>query len=729
MRTLGSALSGVAIAGALALGFGCSTPNSGPSDAGGSTGGDSGGAALDGGAVLDDGGKPVTGDGSVIAGDGSVLSGDGSVLSGDGSVLSGDGSVVIVTGDGGALAGDGGTETALDAGPIVCDPHAVTGAATLADKTADWSLAGVVGNRLMAADLDGDGYPDLIVHAIYTNARETIGAAPKRVWVLMNRPKAGGGRQFVDATVDSGVFAIPGNTTQLRSAQLAVAGDVDNDGDLDLFSGTYVDTTHLETDPGDRSTVLLNDGTGHFTAATASAPAQVAQTTSGASFLDYDHNGTLDVFVGFWYTEYGFSFVGFSPELYRGAGDGTFEAVTEGAGLTFDTSGALSTVLAGTNPRPAYGVTTCDVDDDAWTDLLVSAYGRQWNQLFHSDRRGHFLEKGKASGFAGDDLVDFKDNQFFLCWCTFNTTAAECQGVAQPSIGGCSESYWNPGLDDQLARLNGNTFTTVCADLNGDGKLDLYNAEIKHWHIGQSSDPSQLLVSKSQPGDVGFDRPGNAATGLAFPHPTPDWNEGGMHAAPGDLNNDGRTDLVVGASDYPDQFGLVFLQQTEGQFAEKGAQMGMHHACLSGMAVADFDRDGDLDVVVGSGTARDCSATWKTNEVHLYQSDASTKGSWLEVRLVGDPAMKVNKAAIGAKVTVTVNGVSQVQELGGGYGHMAMQNDLVLFFGTGACGQVDSISVRWPDGKMTTETWRWVGTRRFVELRQGDPAVHEVVLP
>ncbi|HEY3445571.1 MAG TPA: CRTAC1 family protein [Myxococcales bacterium] len=700
MRTLRSLLFGLALASAALFAPGCSNPITGSSDTGGGNAGDTGGASV---------------------GDGGGTTGDGGVLSGDGGELGGDG--------GGGGSGDGSLETGIDAGPVVCDPHAVTGAAAFTDQTAAWGLSSVVGNRIIAADLDGDGYPDLVVHTVSSNARETIGTAPKRVWVLMNRPKAGGGREFVDATVDSGVFAIAGNATQLRSAQLAVAGDLDNDGDLDLFSGTYVDTTHPETDPGDRSTVLLNDGTGHFTAAPASAPAQVAQTTSGATLVDYDHDGLLDLFVGFWYTAYGTSLSGFSPELYKGKGDGTFEAVTTSAGLAFDTSGSLSSVLNGTNARPAYGVTSCDVDDDAWTDLMVSAYGRQWNQLFHNDKHGHFQEKGKASGFAGDSNLDYSDNQFFLCWCVSNPTAPDCAGVAKPSIGGCTPDYWSPGLDDQPARLNGNTFTTVCSDLNGDGKLDLYNAEIHHWHIGGSSDSSELLVSKSQPGYVGFDRPGNAATGLVWPHPTSDWNEGGIHAAPGDLNNDGRNDLVVGASDYPDQFGLLFMQQSEGKFAEKGAEMGLHHACVSGIAVADFDRDGDLDVVVGSGTARDCSATWKTNEVHLYASDASTKGNWLAVRLQGDPAKLVNKSAIGAKVSVTANGVTQVQELGGGYGHMAMQNDLVLFFGVGGCGQVDSVSVRWPDGKKTTETWKWVRTKRLIELRQGDTLVHEVTLP
>jgi len=245
---------------------------------------------------------------------------------------------------------------------------------------------------------------------------------------------------------------------------------------------------------------------------------------------------------------------------------------------------------------------------------------------------------------------------------------------------------------------------------------------------GQSSDSSELLVSRSAPGTLAFNRPGDAVTGMSWPHPTVDWNEGGLMAAAVDLDNDGRLDVVVAASDYPDQFGLVFHQKPGTTFEEVGAQWGIHHACVSGLAIADFDRDGDLDVVVGSGTARDCSKIWKTNEVHLYQSDASTKGSWLAVRLVGN-GTTANRAAIGASVTLTAGGVSQLREVGGGYGHMAQQNDLVQFFGLGGCSAVDSISVRWPDAAGTTETWTGVAARRLIELRQGDPVAHEVKLP
>ena len=615
-----------------------------------------------------------------------------------------------------------------DAGPA-CDPHAVPGPATFVDATQAWNLGAVTGNRIVSSDLDGDGYPDLVIHAISSNARTTLGKPPQLVWALMNRPRPGGGRQFVDATVDSGLFQIRGgSTTQLRSAHLAAVADVDNDGDLDVFSGTYVDPTNPATDPGDRSELLLNDGTGHFTLAPPSAPhpgaSQLWPTTS-ATFVDADRDGVVDLFVGFWYAAYGASDIGVQARLYHGAGDGTFSDATGAAHLTTDNSGYDQ----GTNHRPDYGVTSCDVDGDGAPELLESAYGRQWNLLWQNDGTGVFADVGQASGYAGDADRDYSDNQFFLCWCTVNAALdPKCAGAPMPAVQ-CptpADSSWSQSTDPHPWRLNGNTFTTWCGDVDGDGVVDLYSAEIKHWWAGQSADGSELLHGTSTPGSISFTRPGNQTTGLVIPHAGASWDEGELMVAGGDLDADGREDLVVAASDYPAQFGLVFHQKADGTFEEVGQPWGMHHACMSGLTIADFDRDGDLDVVVGSGTARDCSTIWKTNEVHLYENQGSG-GGWLGVRLVGD-GQTSNLAGIGARVTVHAGGATLVKQLGGGYGHMAMRNDDVLFFGLGACTSVDSIDVRWPDAQASVDTWTSVASGRFVELRRADPAVHDMTL-
>ena len=608
-----------------------------------------------------------------------------------------------------------------------CDVHA-GGGTTYADKTGDWGLGDAVGNRIVSADIDGDGYPDLVISSNATNKRTPIDGNPLPIRVLMNRPRQGGGRTFIDGTVDSGFFQVRGgSTTELRSAHVASFGDVDNDGDLDAFSGTYVDPTNAATDTGDRSEILLNDGKGHFTLATPSDPTPPKTAlwpTTGATMADVDRDGKLDLFVGFWYEKYGSTQYGVQAQLYQGKGDGSFATITDGAGLKTTAGG----YAAGQNHRPAYGVTSCDVDGDGSPELMVSAYGREWNMLYQNDGSGKFAEIGQASHFAADDDMNYKDNQFFACYCTVHTTQADCAGVAPPltSCPAPADSYWSKGTDDQPWRMGGNTFSTYCGDLDGDGKLDLYSAEIHHWHIGESSDSSQLLHNAGDVGSITFERPGNDKNGMAWPHPTSDWNEGGLMVAGGDLDGDGLEDLVVGASDYPDQFSLVFHQKPDHTFEEVGQAWGLHHACTSGLTIADFDRDGDLDVVVGSGMARDCGAIWKTNEVHFYENQSKHTAKWLLVKLVGN-GTDTNKSGFGARVTVDAgNGAKVVKELNGGYGHMGMQNDTVLYFGLGACNTLPSVAVRWPNQALEEQKFTAVATGRFVELRQGDANVHEI---
>lgn len=611
--------------------------------------------------------------------------------------------------------GDGGTVPA-------CDVHAQKGTLAFTDRSDAWGLTGakIVGNRITSGDLDGDGYPDLIIHAIGSNNRETIGMDPHLVYVLMNEPKPGGGRQFVDRTAESGYGTPPdGSTTQFRSAHLAVLGDVDGDGDLDLFSGTYTDPTTVMSPPTaadqDRSQILLNDGKGHFTILPASGvQPKTAWPTIGASFVDIDRDGKLDLFVGSWYSNYGSGIQ--SPQmLFQGKGDGTFTDISLPSG-----------VRKAANYRPAYGVTACDVDGDGAPELLVSGYGRSPNILYKSDGPNHYADVGVASTFAYDDDQHYQDNQFFLCYCTLHATDADCVGVGKPSVV-CptpADSAWNPPTDTKPPRLGGNTFTTVCSDITGDGQLDLYNAEIAHWWAGESSDKSRLLVNDGMPGTPHFTRPDRTKLGMDVPHPTSGWDEGGIHAAAADLDNDGREDVFVGFSDYPDQFGLLFHQKPDGTFEEIGEAAGIHHACVSGITIADFDRDGDLDIVVGSGTARDCAKIWKTNEVHLYESNASTIGHFVLIKLKGD-GMTTNTSGIGARVVIDAGGVKLTKELAGGYGHMAMGNDTVLFFGLGACAEVASIDVTWPNQAGTTDHYEAVKVDRVIELRQGDSTVHD----
>ncbi len=630
--------------------------------------------------------------------------------------------------------GEGPSPTKVALAPACAADLATDGAAlAFTDKTAKWELGegalDVFGNHIEAIDLDADGYPDLLVHTGGSARNDPAAPAKSRGWrVLLNRAKDGGGRHFVEST-DSGYGEIRPDAPvdgKLRTAQLAVAGDVDGDGDLDLFSGTYVDPTHPETDTKDRNEILLGDGTGKFKLATKSDVQKVPTgfpPTSGASFVDADRDGILDVWVGFWYKSYGSSEIGVQARLFKGVGDGTFVDATPGSGLETRASGFPDDL----NHKPSYGVTTCDLDDDNLPELIVSAYGRQWNNLYkNASTPGAmaFTEIGKASGFAGDDNYDYSDNEFYKCYCK---TSGTCTPSSPPKITCPSPAAWDPSSDPLPWRNNGNTFTTACADFNGDGKLDLYNATIKHWHIGQSADASNVLFNDGATADapIHFQRPDRAAIGVDWVHTTTDWNEGGIFAAPGDLDLDGLEDILVGATDYPENYSLIFKQKTgaPGTFEEVGQKIGLHHACANGMAVADFDRDGDLDVVVGSSTARDCAKSWPRGpEVHFYENalnDGAKKRAFLQVQLAGKGKGASNGTGIGARVKVAVGGKILTKELGGGYGTFGMQNDTVLTFGLGSACTPDEIEVRWPDAAGSKVRFTGVGSGRRVLVTEG----------
>jgi hypothetical protein len=682
---------------------------------------------------------------------------------------------------------DGGTQqdAGLDAGPSgelidaglylltplapspggTCNPHAEQ-PSQFTDTTVEWGLGdgglGMVGTTIVSADLDNDGYPDLIIEDGPQNAREVIptyydggfhnlpdGGFLRFHAVLMNRPRPEGGRMFVDDTEGSGIFQVRGgSTTEFRMAHIAAVGDINNDGNPDVFSGTALATGRTVFDAGwdyDRSEILLNDGRGHFHLAMASDPtllAQVGWNMMSSTLTDVDNDGLLDLFTSYWYPVYGISYSGMQAQLYLGQGDGTFSTITQSAGLGTDNSGSLASLLAGTNPRPSLSLNACDLNDDGYPDLLIGSYGGESNMLYQNNGAGGFVQIIQDAGYGGDSNYDYSQNQYYLCYCSAasHQGTAYCADAGPPQIqcGTPPDQYWSPGVSDAPALLYANGFTTTCRDMDGDGKADLFLANIRHWWAGAATDPSQLLLNTTPAGgSIGFERIPNDTSKILPAHLDPrGWNEGLQKAAAVDLDNDGRPDLLIGESDYAYQYGLIFIQQSDGTYQEVGESWGMHFPCMIGLSVADLDRDGDLDIIAGAGLWRDCSSGpgpgqpgYTTNEVHIFTNNASQHSRWLEVRLRGD-GQGTNVMGIGARVTVTTQGVRQVQEMTSSYGLGAIGNDTgVLFFGLGDCASVDSIEVRWPNHALSIDTWADVPSNHLIELHQHDPTAYGVVLP
>lgn len=626
---------------------------------------------------------------------------------------------------------DAGTDAGDGLPPAMCTAGSrwTPGMQAYREVTEAWGLGptgiGANGVLLSAADIDRDGWVDLIVRQPGNAPDEFAASPPVRThWVLRNN---GMGR-FEDVTQSSGLYARrDGDTARGRPGDPAAFADVDNDGDLDAYTGA---NTWNTTDP-ETSEILLGRGDGTFElgpAANELRAAEINDTAVSTSFVDYDLDGNLDAWVvqnGQW------SPVGIVPyphRLYRGLGDGTFVESTDAAGIVTEPHTDRVALDEGRGHGIGWGGTACDLDGDGWTELLAASYGRFPNHLWENDGTGSFVNRSVASGYAFDELVDWTDNQPARCFCRANPTAPDCAGVPAPLI--CDPMLpWDHDTDRSPSRLGGNSGTTVCADIDNDGRLDLWTSEIRHRWAGTSSDASQFLINRGEP-DVRFERIPREEMGIvvSWPMCLVWWDEGHITGSVFDFDNDGWKDLWIGASDYPGNHGLLFHQASARMFEEVPPELGVQLPRAHGSVAADFDRDGDLDLVAGHfgiRCERPAGATcWPdacetSFHARLYENLVGQAGNWIQLDLEGDPARGTNRDAIGARVEVRAGDLLQVQEIDGGFGLGNTQRDHVLHFGLGTSCEAD-VTIRWPNRALETQTVRVRAGWRY-RVRQGQP--------
>ena len=555
------------------------------------------------------------------------------------------------------------------------------------DASEAWGLTdgGLAGVRLSAVDFDGDGWTDL---AVRRNDSE--------MWLLRNLE----GQRFEDVTEPSGILALRGPGEGLRPGTNWVWADVDNDGDLDVYTGLPADTEGAQT-----SELMINQGEGTFEIGRPGAALRAASQVFGAVFTDVDRDGAIDLFLA--------NFGAAQDRLLMGDGEGGFRDRTQAWGLLTEPWGEVGTLNEGRAHSNAWATEACDLNGDGNPEILVSSYGRAPNHAWrHQGDR--FVNVSVSSGYAFDERADWTDNESARCWCQLHPEDADCTGLEAPSIPCFRDEdafRWNHTQDREAFRLGGNSGQTVCADLDGDGALDLVTSEIVHWDVGSSSDPSEILRNRGE-SEVRFDRPGNATTGLMRPRPEATWDDGDITNDAFDFDNDGRIDVYIGSTDYPGTRGLLFHNQGDLTFERVPKRLGIDQTRSHGSVVADFDRDGDLDVVVGHSEARcggaeDC---YDAKHPRLFEN-LSEEGNFLQLQLVGTGG--TNRAAVGARVEVVpAGGPRQVQEVDGGGGQFGNQSDLVLHFGLGTACEAE-VTVRWPDADLTTESFELGGGYRY----------------
>ncbi|MCB9761640.1 MAG: CRTAC1 family protein [Alphaproteobacteria bacterium] len=597
--------------------------------------------------------------------------------------------------------------------PPVCNAGSVwtPGTTAFRDASADWGITDLmpVGVRVDAVDFDGDGWTDLAVRSGWDG--DDFNGGNRSTWLLRN---TGEGR-FEDVTQSSGVVVgRDGDTSAGRAGPVWVFADVDNDGDLDLYTGLPdADNNFSET-----SEIRLNNGDGTFSLADGGdARVERSDTPYGAAFADVDRDGNVDLWTG----QYG----AIQDLLFAGDGAGGFTEVTGERGLTTRRWAQLSDLNQGLAHSNAWSAAACDLNNDGAPELLASSYGRAPNHLWLNDGAGSFTNVSVDSNYAFDHRTDWSDNESARCWCTLHPTDADCAGVPAPERIACSSDgdafRWDHTYDREPFRLGGNSGATVCRDVDNDGWVDLLTTEIVHWDVGTSSDPSELLFNTQDP-NVVFERPGNEVTGLTREHDRTDWNDGDITGSIFDFDNDGWPDVWIGSSDYAGTRGLLFHQTAPRQFEAVPPADGVDHTRSHGSAIADFDRDGDLDIVVGHSTARCSDDCRDTFEVRLFENLMGEDSNFLQLHLVGTGGS--NAAAVGARVEVTADGVTQVQHVTGGFGQWGNQDDLTLHFGLGGACEAD-VTVTWPDADGTTETFALGGGYRYV-VTQGAGAVGEM---
>jgi hypothetical protein len=585
-----------------------------------------------------------------------------------------------------------------------------SGTVAFVDASAQWGLSELspVGVRVSIADIDNDAWPDLIVRNS-TGGEDFADGGTRNTWLLRNQ----GDGSFEDVTESSGFTSARAGGTA-RSAPVVVWGDVDNDGDLDAYAGIPDgDNRFPET-----SEILLNDGSGAFTLGPESSDVRVArgEMPYGAAFLDFDRDGFLDLFVG----EYTLDGQPAQDRLFRGDGSGAFAEVTREAGLETEAWSSIRTLNSGLAHTYAWSAAACDLNGDGWPELLSASYGRAPNHLWQNNG-GTFSNQSVASGYAYDGREDWSDNESARCWCALHRSDPDCDGVPEPDYISCETDddafRWNHSYDREAFRLGGNSGASVCRDIDNDGQIDLLTSEIVHWDVGSSSDPSELLFNTGS-AEIAFERPGNDVTGLTRTHSRVTWDDGDITGSVFDFDNDGWPDVYIGSSDYPDTRGLLYHQEAARAFAAVVPEEGIDHTRSHGSAIADFDRDGDLDIVVGHSSMRcedDCRDTF---EVRLFENQMGDDSNWVQLDL--RPGAGVNGAAVGARVTVRTESLTQVQEVSGGSGQWGNQDDRLLHFGLGPDCTAE-VTVAWPDSAGSEETYT-VGSGYRWTLSQGEMA-------
>ena len=429
---------------------------------------------------------------------------------------------------------------------------------------------------------------------------------------------------FTDVTAGSGL------DVEMYGIGVAI-GDYDNDGRDDVY------ITAIE---GDR--LFHNEGHFKFRDVTKESGINNANFGTSAAWVDYDRDGKLDLFVANyvqwtakgdrWCSLDGATKSYCTPETYKGIGSKLYRNL--GNGRCED----VSRKAGGADPKSkSLGITVLDYDGDGWPDLFVSN-DTQANKLYRNNRNGTFTEEGVAAGVAfGED------------------------GTARGAMGVDAADYDRSGRPHLLV---GNFSNQMLGLYHNEG-TGLFVDVAPSSTVGRSS----LLTLTFGAFFFDYDLDGY-----------PD-----IFAANGHIEEQiGRVQPKIQYQEPP----LLFRNLGKGQFENVTSKMGAafnRPIVARGAAYADYDHDGDLDILV----------TTNDGPAYLFRNDGGNRNHWISVRLVG---RKSNRDGIGAVVRVASKSGKQWNMVRSGSSYCS-QSDLALTFGLGSDTALDAIEIEWPSGE------------------------------
>ena len=482
-----------------------------------------------------------------------------------------------------------------------------------------------MGSGVALFDYDNDGRLDIFfANGAHIYDPMPVDAVPKKddpkYWNRLYHQKSDG--SFEDVTEAAGLIGAGYSTG-------VAVGDFDNDGYDDLFVAGY-----------GRSTLYHNNGNGTFSNVTDSAGVAGSGWATSAAWVDYDNDGRVDLIVAR-YMQWNFSdiycgerregyrsychpdiFQPASVLLYHNEGGGKFLEVSHKAGID--------------KPIKALGLAIADYDHDGWPDIIV-ANDSIPESLFHNLHNGTFEEVALISGVALDGGgatfagmgVDFDD---------YNNDS------------------WPDAVITDLANQRYNLYTN-----GGDGTFD---------YASSSSGLGAITLLHS-------------GWGVRFM----------------DFDNDGWKDLFIVQAHVMDNIEVkephlhylespLLVRNVEGKkFVDVSANSGdvFHQRWAGrGMATGDIDNDGRVDVVVTSNNG----------PVWVLRNETTNANHWITLKLVG---VKSNRDAIGAQVEITTDAGAQYGTVSTA-GSYESSSDARLHFGLGTSGTVKSMKIRWPSG-------------------------------